>query len=164
MRSVMLQLKSLSHEAIPAALDKAVRYRLLDEPGAAESICLDILAVDPDNQEAIKTLVLSMSDRFGKGYSIGDANINEYLGRLRDEYERIYYNGIIHERRAKAVLARGGLQAYELFVHAMDCFERAEAIRPAGNDAAILRWNECARLIHRNNLQPHVTSADDTLE
>ena len=160
----MFQLKSLSHEAVPAALEKAVRYRLLDEPGAAESICLDVLAVDPENQEAIKTIVLAMSDRFGKDYGVGETSINEYLARLEDEYERLYYNGIIHERRAKAVLARGGLQAYELFIHAMKWFERAEAIRPAGDDAAILRWNECARLINRNKLLPHVTSADDTLE
>lgn len=160
----MFQLKPLSPEAVPAALEKAVRYRLLNEPGAAESICLDVLAADPDNQEALKTIVLSMSDRFGKGYAVGDTGLNEYLARLRDDYERAYYTGIIRERRAKATLAKGGLQAYELFVNAMECFERAEAIRPAGDDAAILRWNECARLIDRNGLRPHVMSADDTIE
>ena len=160
----MFELKPLSREAVPAALEKAIRYRLLNEAGAAESICLDVLAVDPDNQEAIKILILAMSDRFWKDYGVGDTGINEYVARLHDEYERAYYNGIILERRAKATLAKGGLQAYELFVRAMDCFERAEAIRPAGDDASILRWNECARLIDRNKLQPHVTSADDTLE
>lgn len=160
----MFELKPLSREAVPAALEKAVRYRLLNEPGAAESICLDVLAVDPENQEAVKTLVLAMSDRFWKDYSVGETGINEYLTRLSDDYERAYYSGIIQERRAKAILAKGGLQAYELFLHAMDCFERAEAIRPAGDDSAILRWNECARLIDRNKLRPHVMSADDTLE
>ena len=44
--------KPLSPEPCPAALAKAERYRLLNEPGEAESICLDVLAVEPDNQEA----------------------------------------------------------------------------------------------------------------
>ena len=74
----MFELKPISTEAIPAALEKANRYRLLNEPGAAESIYLDILAVDADNQDAIKNLVLAMSDRFGKDYAISDTNINEY--------------------------------------------------------------------------------------
>lgn len=160
----MFELKPLSHEAVPAALEKANRYRLLNEPGAAESIYLDILAVEPDNQEALKNIVLAMSDRFGKDYAVGDTNINDYLARLSDEYERAYYSGIVYERRAKATLNKGGLQAYELFVQAMECFERAEELRPAGDDDPILRWNACARIIKRNNLRPHVQSAGDTLE
>jgi len=160
----MFELKPISHEAIPKALEKANRYRLLNEPGAAESICLDILAVDPENQEAIKNLVLAMSDRFGKDYAIGDTHINEYVSRLRDEYARAYYTGIVYERRAKATLAKGGLQTYELFVQAMEWFEKAEAIAAAGNEEAKLRYNGCARIINRNKLEPHVMSASDTLE
>ena len=45
----MFQLKPLSREAVPAALEKAVRYRLLNEPEQAESSCLDVLLVDPKN-------------------------------------------------------------------------------------------------------------------
>jgi hypothetical protein len=150
----MFELKPLHPEAIPAALEKANRYRLLNEPGAAESICLDILAVDPDNQDALINIVLAMSDRFGKDYAIGDARITEYLSRIRGEYERTYYTGIMYERRAKAVLARDGVGAYELFRQAMSCFESAKANRPAGNDDAILRWNGCARVITHNNLRP----------
>ncbi len=160
----MFELKPLSHGAVPAALEKANIYRLLNEPSAAESIYLDILAVEPDNQEALKNIVLAMSDRFGKDYAVGDTHINEYVAKLSDEYERAYYTGIIYERRAKATLAKGGLQAYELFTLAMDWFEHAEAVRPKGNDDAILRWNGCARIINRNKLQPYVMSASDTLE
>ena len=159
----MFELKPLSPEAVPAALEKANRYRLLNEPSAAESICLDVLAIEPDNQEAVKNIILAMSDRFGKDYAVGDAHINEYLSKLKDEYERNSATGIIYERRAKATLAKGGLQAYELFVLAMEWFERAENIRPAGNDDPILRWNGCARVINRNNLQSHVMSAGDTI-
>jgi len=150
----MFELKPLHAEAIPAALDKAERYRLLNEPGAAESIYLDILAVDPDNQDALKNIVLAMSDRFGKDYAIGDARVTEYLMRIHGDYERTYYSGIVYERRAKAVLVKDGVGAYELFRQAMQCFETAEAMRPAGNDDAILRWNGCARVIAANNLEP----------
>jgi hypothetical protein len=31
----------------------------------------------------------------------------------------------------------------------MRCFERAEALAPADNPDAILRWNTCARLLDR---------------
>ena len=150
----MFELKPLNHEAIAAALEKANRYRLLNEPGAAESIYLDILAIDPENQEALKNIVLAMSDRFGKDYAIGDARITEYITRIKGDYERTYYTGIMYERRAKAALAKDCVGVYELFRQAMDCFETAEAMRPRGIDDAILRWNGCARIITRNNLQP----------
>ena len=149
----MFELKPLHNDAIPAALEKANRYRLLNEPGAAESIYLDILAIDPDNQEALKNIVLAMSDRFGKDYAVGDARVTEYITRLKDDYQRAYYTGIMYERRAKAALARDGVGAYELFRQAMECFEKAEAMRPTGNDESILRWNGCARIINRNNLR-----------
>jgi hypothetical protein len=154
----MPELKRLHKDAIGAALEKAERYRLLNEPGEAESICLDILDVDPQNQQAIITLLLALTDRFTKGYGVSDTQIKELLGRIRDEYERAYYCGIFAERRAKAKLAQHTpgcrFQAYELFCEAMDWFEKAEAIRPTGNDDALLRWNTCARIIKRNKLVP----------
>jgi len=156
----MFELKQLSHDAVPAALEKANRYRLLNEPGAAESIYLDILAVEPDNQVALKNIVLAMSDRFGKDYAVGDSHINDYLAKIIDEYEKTYYSGIVYERRAKAVLEKGGVNAYELFMRAMELFEKAEAIRPPGNDDAILRWNGCARIITQNKLEPRDMSHD----
>jgi hypothetical protein len=156
----MFEPKPLSPQAVPSALEKAKHYRLLNEPGAAESICLDILAVDPDNQEALVTIVLAMADRFGKDYAVGDSRIQDFLTRIVGEYEREYYTGIVFERRAKAVLERDGINAFELFRQAMERFERAEAIRPVGNDDAILRWNGCARIIKRNNLEPREMAHD----
>lgn len=160
----MFELKSLHTEAVSAALEKAKHYRLLNEPGAAESICLDVLATDPENQEAIVLLVLAMSDRFAKGYAVGDSGIQDYLARIADEYRRAYYTGIVYERRAKAVLKQetygADSAAFELFRQAMNWFEKAEAIRPAGNDDAILRWNGCARIIMRNKLEPREMAAD----
>jgi tetratricopeptide (TPR) repeat protein len=152
----MFELKPVSREAIPAALEKANRYRLLNEPSAAESICLDILKIEPDNQEALVTIVLAMSDRSAMDYAVGNSQIQEYLSRIADEYEQTYYTGIIYERRAKAVLCSGSpgssSNAYEYFIQAMNWFEKAEAIRPPKNDDAVLRWNGCARIIIHNKL------------
>jgi hypothetical protein len=154
----MFELKPLCQAAIPAALEKAMRYRLLNEPGEAESICHDILRCAPDNQEALVMLLLALTDRFSKGYSVGATQAREVLPRLKSPYERAYYAGIIHERRAKLLLqqARPGSSsdAYEFLRDAMECFEKAEAVRPPENDDALLHWNACARIIMQNNLAP----------
>jgi len=154
----MFTLKPLSKEAIPAALEKAMRYRLLNEPAEAESICLDILQTEPANQPALATLVLAVTDRFTRGYAVGDSRAQEIVARMKDEYDRAYYSGIICERRAKAYLHQGsggsGHNAYDKLTEAMRCYERAEALRPSGNDDALLRWNTCARIIMQNKLTP----------
>ena len=154
----MSELKKLSKEAIPAALEKANRYRLLNEPAEAESICLDVLHADPENQEAIITLMLAVTDRFTRGYGVSDTQAKELLSRIKIEYDRVYYTGIFAERRAKAKLAQNTpdcrFQAYDLFREAMEWFDKAEKVRPPGNDDALLRWNTCARIIERNRLVP----------
>lgn len=153
----MSELKALSEEAIPAAIEKAERYRLLNEPGEAESICLDILATDPENQRALITLLLALTDRLTKGYGVSDTQVKQLLARVKGDYEQSYYAGIIAERRAKMKLTQGppaSFWAYDLFHQAMEWFEKAEAIRPPGNDDALLRWNTCARIIARNKLVP----------
>jgi tetratricopeptide (TPR) repeat protein len=161
----MFELKRLSAEAIPAALEKALRYRLLNEPAEAESICHDVLHIDPENQQALVVLLLALTDRFGKGYSVGILEAQEVLSRLHDAYERAYYAGIICERRAKARLHQGhpgsGYDAYELLHEAMNWFEQAETLRPPKNDDALLHWNTCARLIMGNQLTPRT---EETVE
>ena len=153
----MFQLKNISRDSIPSALEKAERYRLLDEPDLAESICLDILEVDPNNAKAIIILLLAITDQFNTSSS-GDVNrARQLLPRLQTDYERNYYSGIISEREGMAILnrSRGGQFAvYEWLNEAMEFYEKAEATRPPGNDDAILRWNTCARQIMRHHLQP----------
>ncbi len=147
------ELKAVSPEAVARALAKAERYRLLNEPGEAESICRDVLQVEPDNQEALTTMTLALTEQFHDDASTVVEAFTT-VGQLRDEYERAYYTGIVAERRAKARLRHGmpgsGPQAYEWLRDAMTWYENAETIRPAGNDDARLRWNACARLIMRN--------------
>jgi hypothetical protein len=150
----MFELKTLSREAIPRSLEKAERYRLLNEAAEAESICLDILAVDPDHQPALVILLLARTDRMDEHLGLAAAEAEEVLPRLHGDYERAYYAGIICERRAKARLRHGGpgaeFAAYDCFRAAMRWYERAEALCPAGNDDATLRWNACARIMNGN--------------
>ncbi|HEX4468750.1 MAG TPA: hypothetical protein VH080_04410, partial [Gemmatimonadaceae bacterium] len=121
---------------------------------AAESICLDILEVDPENQAALVTLLLSITDQFVEEQADGVHRARAVLPRLKDDYKRAYYAGIICERRAKAQLHRSALGAADVaaewFHEAMAWYERAEALRPQGNDESILRWNTCVRLLGRH--------------
>ena len=147
----MFELKALSKEGVPAALEKAERYRLLNEPWEAGSICRDILEADPENQAARIVLVLSLTDRLRTGDSKALERAREVVDGLSGEYERAYYSGIICERSAKMILARGGLGtgpvAYDWLRQAMEWYEQAEALQPRGYDDAVLRWNTCARMI-----------------
>jgi hypothetical protein len=153
----MLELKPLSLEGISGALARVERYRLLNEPEQAESICQDILRCDPGNQEALISLLLAITDQFENGSGARVSEARDVLPRLRDPYSKLYYAGIISERRARALINLVGLGtgsiAYGWFRDAMDQYEKAESIRPAGNDDAILRWNTCARFLNRN---PHL--------
>ncbi len=154
----MFELKQISKESIPEALEKAERYRLLNEPWLAESICFDILEVDPENSKAIVILILAITDQFGTSEMVDVNDAKQLLPRLANEYQKLYYAGIICERQGKAILnltkSHGGFIAYDWFRDAMDYYEKAEAIRPAGNDDTILRWNTCARLTMRHHLEP----------
>jgi hypothetical protein len=155
MRNVMeFTLKPLSPEAVPRALAKAERYRLLNEPGEAESICLDALEADPGNQEALVTMLLALTEQFDEDATAALTRARACAERIPSEYERAYYTGIVWERRAKARIKRGvpdcGPRAYEWLREAMTWYEKAEAVRPPGNDDALLRWNACARLIMRD--------------
>jgi hypothetical protein len=147
----MPKLKLITESAVPAALEKALRYRLLNEPLEAESICLDILHADPDNQEAIATLLLARTDLFDEEYTAAFERAKAVLPKLNSPYERAYFEGVIHERWAKAQTARHVPDHVVTgwYLHAMHCYERAEASAEPGNPDAILRWNTCARLLDR---------------
>ena len=152
-------LKPLSPEAVPRALAKAERYRLLNEPGEAESICLDALEADPGNQEALVTMLLALTEQFDEDATAALTRARACAERIQSDYERAYYTGIVWERRAKARIKRGvpdcGPRAYEWLREAMTWYEKAESQRPAGNDEAILRWNTCGRILARYpQLQP----------
>jgi hypothetical protein len=159
------ELKTIRSDGVDAAIRRAEHYRLLSQPVQALSICHDVLAVDPDNQQALVVLVLAMTDQLESGASsVNDAK--EGANQLTDEYQRRYYNGIIAERHARALLTRGpsAAFAYEGFREAMEWFEKAAEVRPEGNDDSILRWNSCVRTIQGRGLRPRQPEAELGLE
>jgi tetratricopeptide (TPR) repeat protein len=147
------KLKRISTAGIPEALAKAGLYRSLNEPEEAESICRDILAVDPQHQLALRLLGLALTDQFTGGASDRVRETEEIFHRLTDPYERLYYGGIVHERRAKAQFNAGQPPhvLLPLFEQALHTFAEAEKISPPGNDDAILRWNRCVRLLQNRS-------------
>ena len=144
-----LHLKPISKGGIPAAISKIEVYRYLNEPGEAESICRDILTIEPDNLEALRLLGLSITDQFTGHASDRYAEARDTFQRLSDPYQRIYHLGILDERKAKAQL-KAGVPPHTVlptFEGAMDYFQQASKLRPPDNDDAILRWNRCVRLL-----------------
>jgi hypothetical protein len=159
------KLKPISKEAIPRAVTKAERYRLINQSWAAESICRDILEIDPANQQVLVMLVLALTDQLAEGvHATVMKAVHETLPRIADPYQRAYYTGITSERSGQAHLHTGGMgsggMAYDSLRDAMRWYEKAETIRPAGNDDSILRWNTCARLIASHaHVAPHTETA-----
>ena len=151
----MYELKKLSSDSLRPALAKAKQYRFLGEPDEAESICLDILAVDPDNQDALIILLLALTDKFEHG-NLGQCydKAREIVEKLDDSFCKYYYIGIIFEKRGKCHLKKEGPGAAEAchdwFVKAMAAYEKALSDCDPNNQDAILRWNSCARLLNSN--------------
>ena len=153
----MAALKPISKAAIPQALTKATRYRLLNEPAQAESICRDVLEADPTNQDALYSLILTLTDQFG---SLGGASLSDIMKlteQLTDPYQGDYARGIVQERYAAVALEthspHAGYIAFDHLKQAMDHFERAEKVRPQDNEDPILRWNACVRMIELHKLR-----------
>jgi hypothetical protein len=149
----MFALKPISRDSVSSALAKAERYRLLNEPNEAESICRDILDVDPANREARISLILALTDEFPTDTQAFAAAVGA-IAELEAAYDRAYYSGIAWERRAKAHHDAGKRGSsgyvYDWIVKALQLFEEAERERPTGNDDAILRWNACVRFLERH--------------
>jgi hypothetical protein len=163
----MFTLKPISRDSVDAALARAERYRLLNEPHEAESICRDILVVDPANRQARISLVLALTDAIPHE-SGAFTSAMEAMSGLETEYDRTYYSGIAWERRAKASYAAGGVGSgayiYDWTVRALQLFGAAEHLRPAGNDDAILRWNACVRFLDRHKeLRPKMEEAPEPI-
>jgi tetratricopeptide (TPR) repeat protein len=146
---VEFKLKPISKSGIPEAISKVELYRSLNQSEEAESICRDILAADPENQLALRLLGLCLTDQFAGTRADRYVEAERIFESLHDPYERLYYAGLLYERRAKAQLRAGHLPhtLLPLFERAMHLFEEAEKIRPPDNDDAILRWNRCVRLL-----------------
>ncbi len=152
-----MQLKALRATAVDAALERARHYRLLNDPENAESICLDILQVDPGHQKATVQLILAITDQFDGGTGqVERARL--HLPELTSNYERLYYDGLICERAARSFLKRGGrdsgITAWQWLNDAMQQYEKAEVFGTSECEDAMLRWNACVRTIDKHSLLP----------
>jgi hypothetical protein len=158
------ELKRIRAEAVPAALERARHYRLLNDPHQAESICLDVLAVAPGHAEARVVLLLALTDQFDSRLQDAFPRARELARELGDEYERAYYSGLVYERRARAQYRRGGPGVggaiFEWLARALEEYDRAAKLSPGGNDEALLRWNACVRLIQSEpRIRPEAADA-----
>lgn len=152
-----LNLHDIHAESIELALDRARQYRSLLEPEIAESICLDILNIEPENQAALVVYILALTDQISiSGSQSPFQDIEVAIAKLSSEYKRIYYTGIVLERRARFMLTQPMSRAfaYDYFIKALECYQQAEQMRPDHNDEATLRWNSCVRTIQREKLEP----------
>jgi len=164
----MVELKTIAPAAIPSALEMAKRYRMLNEPHEAESICLDILDVEPENQEALITMLLALTDHFVDELNTSFAKAQKIVARLNDDYCKSYYSGIVFERRAKTHLKRGGpgsgQVAYHWLAKALEAFAHAMNSCDPGNQDAVLRWNSCVRIVNTNpDVRPDENESDEML-
>ena len=163
----MFHVRPIAQDAVPRALQRAERYRLLNEPRQAESICLDVLAAAPGNQPALVCLILARTDMFADDEARAD-EVRPLLDGLTDAFERRYYAGVIEERWGKHLLSSGYPPevAYGFVRQAMHHFEAAEPLAPDANDDAVLRWNTCVRMIEQYALgeaAPH-DDADESFD
>ena len=155
----MFELKPLSKDAIPKAIDRAKQYRQLNQPWHAESICRDVQAIEPENQQNLIILFLSITDQFGNekhGKSMLDAE--KIIDQLKDGYQQDYARGMVYERQASAALNRGGPRsgyiAYYHLLKALEAYEKSRKSHPDKNEESILRWNTCVRMIEQFDLKP----------
>ena len=167
-QDVKLELKPLSKEGVESAIVKAEQYRLLNNPKLAESICLDVLQTEPDHQKASVILLLSLTDQFGQSSSKARSQALAIANKLRDEYSREYYAGIVHERMGSSALSSGlpgsAFDAYEWYIEAMEFYQKADATnKVSANDDPTLRWNTCVRTIQEYNLKPRPSEGETTL-
>lgn len=162
------ELKRISPAGIARALAKAEGYRQRNDSAQAESIYRDVLAVAGDDSDALRGLILALSDQFaGDGAAGAPREAQSLVDRLSDPYERAYYTGLVCERKARALLKQRNVvlsSVYDGLRRAMEWYERAEALRPAGNDDAVLRWNSCVRAIASERLGPAPRAPELPLE
>lgn len=159
-----MQYHLIHQKNIGLALEKAKQYRSLLESELAISICLDIFAIDNDNQNALVIYILALSDTFSHHNANAtkpDKKILDAIKRLKSEYQSVYYLGIFYERKARSLMRQPMSRsfAYDLFTQAIAHFQQAEKISE-GSDDAILRYNACVRAIKNEHLQPR-QDADD---
>ena len=158
-----LKLHDIHSNAIDQALAKARQYRSLLEPEIAESICLDVLNIDPEHQTALVLYILALLDQISRSDKrVKRKTVEQFIAKLDSEYQRYYYLGLLNERMARYMISQTMSHsfAYDYFYDALNYYQQAEQISPEQNDEATLRWNSCLRTIEKEQLHPRRDSDD----
>lgn len=158
-----LKLHDIRISAVKKALKKAKQYRSLLEPEIAESICLDILNIDPENQDVLIVYILALLDQISRTENQTHIKtIERTIDNLTSQYQRYYYLGLLSERRARHLLTQAMSRSfsYDYFIEALTSYQQAIELCPQKNDEAILRWNSCIRTVETEKLKPRRDSED----
>ena len=147
---------TINKSSLPSVIAKAKQYRSLLEPDLAISICLDVFAVDQNNQEALVIYILSLTDLYSHDVKVDQEKILSAINRLNSDFERNYYIGLMHERKARSYLNKHMSRsfAFEGLQNAMEYYELAEKLQPEDICDANLRYNSCLRTIEKEKLTP----------
>jgi tetratricopeptide (TPR) repeat protein len=121
------ELKKLADKNLGAAITLAKHYRDLNQPDEAESICRDVLEVAPDDVDALRTLGLTLTDRFPTAWMSLFEEACSTFKKLPSEYT-----------------ARPACE------EAIVKFEEASALAAKDDPAPILHYNRCVRALTTN--------------
>ena len=152
-----MEYHKIDKDSIEDVLERAKQYRSLLQPDMAISICMDIFAVDKNNQEALVIYILALTDQLSQSESkVHQKKITDSIKRLDSKFLQHYYSGIFFERQARSLLKHSMSRsfAYAEFIEAIAEFEIAEKKAPEHCADPILRYNSCIRTIKKENLQP----------
>jgi tetratricopeptide (TPR) repeat protein len=145
---VPYELKPLLSRNYDAALALAAHYRDLNQPEAAESICRDVLAASPTNEDAWRLLGLSLTDRFSTEWATLFDEAQAAFGKLSRDYDRMYFTGLAWERYARAKLDAALLDdAIAAYDEALRCFGQASELGPVEEPGPVLHYNRCVRAL-----------------
>jgi hypothetical protein len=155
----------ISQKSIPTVLKKARQYRALLEPDLAISICLDVFAIEPTNQDALVIYMLALTDVYShQNIKPQPEKILKTIAQFESEFHQVYYQGIFLERKARAMLKSSMSHsfAYEGLMEALELYQQAQKIAPEQCADPILRHNSILRTIDKEKLTPRVDADEHT--
>ena len=148
-----MDFKNLESADLDAALAAAQASWAELRAEETESICLDILELDPNHRSTLDLLLRCRIELLKKGLPQSVARAQELIPQLDSDFDQAFYSGMIREAQARYLLEKRGRAtsgvAYSWFRHAMDDFAAASNL-DAGRVEPKLHWNACLRTLENN--------------
>ena len=90
-----MEYHKIDKDSIEDVLERAKQYRSLLQPDMAISICMDIFAVDKNNQDALVIYILALTDQLSQSESkVHQKKITDSIKRLDSKFLQHYYSGM----------------------------------------------------------------------